>query len=243
MNKALCFIALITLLGSVATTQANPIDPNLTGDVQTDDWNSLTATTVGTDWNNGQVADQYGSGTAVLNKVTNSSIASGQGIYFTGSGPLGPTIPNTFGGTVSVSQATPMPVITPATIVLQIEQGGALGYEFYNDQFPTLSYNGGNQNLAADLSGLVNSFAGPQSPFGDDTTINTYLLQWDLTGLGQAVNSFEITWTHVQHASLREVRLDQSNTYTDLSGLIIPEPTSLLLLGAGGVLLFSRCRK
>ena len=128
------------------------------------------------------------------------------------------------------------PLDIPATpladlenLVLQIQIGEASGWDFFNDVLPALSINGGSA-IAPTLTQLLEqfdsgTFEGPNGP--EPVFINTYLLQWDLTGAG-SIDDLSIAFNGVQHAQAYQLRLDQSDVYAP-----VPEPGTLLLTAVG----------
>jgi hypothetical protein len=236
----LSVLALLFLLAPVA--QASPIDPGLSGNTQYDGWADLTAANNpgypgfpgSAPWPAPIGSNQTGSGDADLDKVAGNAYPASAAIYFGGFG----SAPNTYAGTLELSDATP--VADVETIILQVEIGEALGYDFYDDVFPTLSYNGGTQALGPDntflvdqvLDGYVDTPAGPQPVY-----INTWMVQWDARSLG-AISDFAIEFSGVEHSQVYALRLDQSDVYA------IPEPGSaaLCLVGLAGLALASRKR-
>lgn len=169
-----------------------------------------------------------GSADAFLIKVANGAAgapypASGS-IYF--SGFL--STPHFNGGTLAVRDVTPIGNVE--NIVFQIQMGEAYAYDFLNGTLPTLNYNGGAQALAATGWELAEAFYNGTVEMPDgtqDVFINTYLLQWDVSGLGP-ISDFEIEFSGVQHAQLYAMRLDQSDEYVSLFATAgVPEPSSL----------------
>lgn len=154
------------------------------------------------------------------------------------------SVVNNFGGTVSVFDDTP--VANLATVVFQIDIGEIWLYDFYdsdndgNVDLPVLNYNGGTQRLEATLAEILGQVqrGTHMTPNGPEPVyINTYLLQWDLTGIAEPITSFSIEFSAVEHAQVYAMRLDQSDTYTP-----IPEPT-MLSAAAGALLLLGRRRR
>jgi hypothetical protein len=126
---------------------------------------------------------------------------------------------NTFGGTLAVSDATPVPGL--ATVVFQVQIGEAWTYDFYNHVLPTLSYNGGSQRLPATRSFITDRYDNGtvQMPSGTEHIYNnTYLLQWDLRAIAGPITAFAIEFSGVQHAQVYGMALDQSDTYTEIQG-------------------------
>lgn len=220
------------------------VNPGLSGTTQYDGWLGLTAGNnpgypgfPGTaPWPGPIGSNQAGSGDAGLLKIANGIggapyPASGS-IYYGGfSGDV-----NNNGGTLAVSDNTP--VANLANVVFQIQIGEAWTYDFFNHVQPTLSYNGGAQDIAATGSFVLEKFYNGTvtMPTGDeDVFINTYLLQWDLSGISGPITDFSIQFTGVQHAQLYSLRLDQSDVYIPYGDVVAttPEPSTQALMGMG----------
>ncbi len=258
MRAVLRFVLLLAaalVLGQASTAQAQfvpgdaLISPGYSGTTQFDRWLDLTlAANPGypgfpgsAPWPSPIGSNQPGSGDAVLNKVSNGTgggaYPAGAGLYF---GGFSSTINNP-GGTLSVSDSTP--VANLATIGFQIQIGEAWTYDFLNGILPTLSYNGGAQNLAATSWQLLEQYDNGTvtMPSGPETVyINTYYLTWDTTSLG-AISDFTISFDGVQHAQVYGLQLDQSDT-----AVAVPEPGTWALAGAlliGGIVYRKRFRK
>jgi hypothetical protein len=214
------------------------VDPALPGTTQYDEWDNLTA---GANpgfpgfpgsgaWPNAIGSNVGASGDATLEKTANGTgggpYPAGASIYY---GGFSAAI-NNDGGTLAVSDATP--VANLANVVFQLEIGEAWTFDFFNDVLPTLSYNGGAQNLAATDAYLLHQLDNGTvtMPTGEETVyINTHLLQWDLSGIGDGpITDFEISFTGVQHAQLYGLQLDQSDSYSRYEP--VPEPASAALL-------------
>jgi uncharacterized protein (TIGR03382 family) len=125
-------------------------------------------------------------------------------------------------------------------VVFQVQIGEALTHDFFNGQFPVLSFNGGMQNMPATSNFLIDQFfAGTvQMPTGLEPLFNnTYLLQWDLSAVAGPISSFSISFSGVQHAQLYSMALHQSDVFA-----AVPSPGSLTLLALGGMAALRRRR-
>lgn len=252
-TNAAFWLALLSLsIASGSAAWAAPmalIDPQLPGLTQYDEWAAGSLTSSANPgypgfpgsgaWPGPIGSSAPGSGDANLNKIANGTgggpYPAGSAIYY---GGFSADINNN-GGTLSVTDVTPVAGLS--NLVLQIQIGEAWTYDFWNDVLPTLSYNGGTQDLAADDSHLLEAFFNGTvtMPTGEEAVyINTYLLQWDLSSLGP-IAGVSIKFTGVQHAQLYALRLDQSDEY---SPAVVPEPGTLTLAGMAGVGLMVACR-
>lgn len=261
LSKSSLFTAL-ALAPSLMAGQANAdtINVSLSGTTQYDAWlqadNALTAgSNPGYPGFPGSAAwpapigsSAAGSGDAGLNKVSNGTgggpYPASASIYYGGfSGDI-----NNNGGTLSVADTTPVAGL--ANIVFQLEIGEAWTYDLFDGVLPVLSYTTGSGTYtiagesAAQFGVIEKQFSGTVTmPTGEeDVFVNTYLVQWDLSGLGETVLGFEVHWTAVQHAQLYELRLDQSDTFETLGVSFVPEPASLVLLAMGVCMLTGRRR-
>lgn len=226
------------------------IDPNLPGVTQWDGWLAVeTAPNIWTSslsagqnpgypsfpgsgsWNNPIVSKQGSTGhDAALSKIAGNAFPSGSSLYFGSFTTSGDVL----GGTVSVSDNTPSGL---TNVVFQIEIGEQGGYDFFNGVLPVLNYNKGSQALEADSHTILHqiddgTFDAPTGP--EPIYINSYLLQWDLSGITDPITSFSIDFSGVIHSQVYALRLDQS---------VVPEPaTAGLLAGAAGLLMLRRRR-
>lgn len=182
-------------------------------------------------------------GDAVLAKISNGTgggpYAASGSMYFGGfSGD-----PNVHGGTLAAQDLTP--VADLSNIVFQIQIGEAATYDFYNGVLPTLSYTTSSGTtgglVATDTALLEQYFNGTVTmPTGEEPLyINTYALQWDLSGVSEEITAFSISFTGVQHAQLYAMQLDQNSTYVQA----VPEPAGGMLLGLGSLLVVWRSRR
>ncbi|APW60841.1 PEP-CTERM sorting domain-containing protein [Paludisphaera borealis] len=253
-HTALCFMAAATM--GLFTTSARAdfvpgasiIDPGLPGAAEADVWTNASLTAGGNPGYGGfpgsaawpaPIGSSQG-GDAGLSKLSGAAYPGGSSIYFGGFS----SAQNTLGGTLAVQDGTPVAGL--ANVVFQIQIGEAFGYDFFNHALPVLSYNGGSQNLAATLSLVTDQvyngeFASPTGP--KPLYINTYILQWDLSGIA-GVDGFSIAFSGVQHSQIYALRLDQSDVYEPYAAsAAVPEPASLALLGCGVAALFVKLRK
>jgi hypothetical protein len=94
----------------------------------------------------------------------------------------------------------------------------------------TLSYNGGDQRLVADLSLITSSITLTEPGYGNALR-KDYLFQWDLSGITETIDSFVIEWAVTNHAQSYTFQLDQSDVYSEA----IPEPSTWSLMAAAGI--------
>lgn len=245
-------VLLLLSLG-VRLAAASPmalIDPSLPGNTQYDEWvsGSLTvATNPGYPsfpgngaWPAPIGSSAPGSADAELSKVDNGTgggpYPAGQSIYYGGfSGAF-----NNDGGTLAVTDSTPIAGLS--NLVFQIQIGEAWTWDFLDAVLPTLSYNGGSQNLPGNSSWKLEQFFNGTvaMPTGDEPVyINTYLVQWDLSSAGP-ITDLSIEFTGVQHAQLYAMRLDQ---YDAFEPYVVPEPGSMMLAGTAGLGLLFAARR
>lgn len=251
-NRILLGGALLALSAITSFGQMALVDYDLPGNEQSNVWNSLTAASYpgyggfpGSGAWPGPMASQVatGGGDATLNKISNGTgggpyPASGSMYYGGFSGDI-----NNDGGTLAVVDNSP--IANLSNIVFQIQIGEAWTYDFLDHELPTLTYTTGLGTvvgLAASNSSILEKFYNGtvEMPTGEeDIYINTYALQWDLSGVTEPITSFSISFTGVQHAQLYKLSVEQSDTYVQA----VPEPTSAVLFAAGAVVALSRCRR
>lgn len=197
-----------------------------------DVWTDLSTTGVGfatgfpgsAAWPNGVASQGSSTGTAELLKVSNGTgggpyPASGS-IYFGGfSGDV-----NNEGGTLAVTSTA---IDDLSNVVFQIEIGEAWTYDFFNHELPALIYYVQGDSTAYTLTASYSAVIYQQyngtvtMPSGEESLYNnTYLLQWDFSDI-ENVESFNISFTGVQHSQLYALQLDQGTVFS-----AIPEPST-----------------
>lgn len=233
-------VAAVPALGAIE-------DPHLPGNVRTDGWNFAQVVNPSPDkpygsfgstalWANPIESNAAGGFDAQFNKTAGYGYATGYSIY-PGAGVDGV---NLYGGSFSVKE--PDAITNVKNVVFQLDILEAHGYDFHDHALPALSYNGGTQGLASNESAILSqvysgTFPNPQTGANEPLYLNTWLLQWDLSGVSGPINSFEIDWSTVMHAQMYNARLDQSDVYAPAP---VPEPAMLGLLSLGGLVLLRR---
>lgn len=232
LQRTLLAAAIVGLLATAS--QAEVIDPGLAGVTQYDGWDNLTGGNFpgygsfpgSSPWPAPIGSNQPGSGDATFNKTSGNGYPAGGSIYVGGFS----STPNTLGGSFSVAETSTVAGLE--TVVFQIEIGEAFGYDLFNHASPTLSYNGGAQALTAApvlVEQIQNgTFTNPVTGQPEPVYLNTWLFQWDLSGVVDPISSFSVSFSAVQHAQIYALRLDQSDTLR-----LVPEPASLGLMGLG----------
>jgi len=175
---------------------------------------------------------------------------------------------NTRQGTTGIFEANPVAGLK--NVAIQIEVGGANGYDFYNHStvgmslgslnvtsaFPVLSLTLTDNSvitLAANYAelltlgynGTIPMPTGPNGePVDEPIYISLYGFQWD-TSAYTNIQSFNITWTLVEHTQFYAARLDQGSQFNQVFGATaVPEPSTwaLLIVGTAAGLYFRRRR-
>ena len=181
-----------------------------------------------------------GSGDADLIRVAGSPTGGGpflssSSIYFGNYAQ----VPNAMGGTLRVSDLTPLANLK--TLVFQIQIGEVTGYDLYSA--PSLKINGGSSIVNLLFSGILNRFQNgtypsPATGLDEPVFVNTRAYQWDVSSLG-TVTSFAIDFSGVTHSQIYGLQLDQSSSV--FSSAVIPEPNvGWLVLAAAGFFLIRR---
>lgn len=141
---------------------------------------------------------------------------------------------NVLGGTVRLAESSALSGVQ--SIVFQIQIGEVFGYDFFEPSgFPALTLDGDSSAIPVSFTNLVNSFENGIDPqFGTPVFINTWGYQWNLTN-GQIPASYAITMSGVAHSQIYALRLDSTTVLQQQA--VVPEPSVVSLLLAGGLLL------
>jgi hypothetical protein len=152
-------------------------------------------------------SNQIGSGDADLNKLSGSAFFATDSLYF-GSFTQNQ---NVSGGTLRVRDQTPLPGVR--TIVLQVQIGEAVGFDFHDPLgWPVLKLNGSNSSIGPSFTTELDNFQ--SGTFDSPATgseplhVNTYAFEWNLEA--GAANSVAIDFSAVTHAQIYGIRLDQT---------------------------------
>lgn len=136
-------------------------------------------------------------------------------------------------GSFSVFDTTPIADIE--TVVLQINigegDGGSLDASSLN-----LLLNGGTNAPAPVFSQVIDSGLGFDPSVGD-ITIDVWLVQWDLRGLGPITSIDAQFSTEASSTTIRGLQLDQGSEF-----VLVPAPASAALLSIAGLVTARRRR-
>ena len=139
---------------------------------------------------------------------------------------------NAPGGTLRVSEPSPVPGVK--TIALQVQIGEALGFGFVSPGgSPVLRVNGTATGHLPSRSVLLNryqngSFASPAT--GEEPIyVKTLGYQWDVAELGPVV-SIEIEFSAVTHSQIYQLRLDQTDA-AQPHAVFVPEYFRMVHVG------------
>ncbi|MBK1815700.1 PEP-CTERM sorting domain-containing protein [Luteolibacter yonseiensis] len=179
----------------------------------------------------------------VSNGVGGGPYAASGSVYYGGFSGT----PNLNGGTLSLSNASPLDNLQ--TVLFQIQIGEAATYDFHNHVLPVMSYTLVGDvtlhTLAAAASSNYHKLDNGtiEMPTGTEPLyINSYAMWFDFSEIAGDVESFSVSWTGVQHAQLYGVSLQQDDVAA--SGAIlpvaVPEPSAVLLGGIGFLFLLRR---
>ena len=161
-------------------------------------------------------SNQVGSGDADLSRVVGSPSGGGpylasDSIYF---GNIA-QIPNALGGTLRVTDTTPLTSLK--TVVFQIQIGEAVGYDFHEPAgLPVLKVNGQTIAISASFEPVLlgryqnGTFLSPETEQDEPVYVNTWAFQWNLDQ-GVTVDSFQIEFSAVTHAQVYALQLDQTS--------------------------------
>lgn len=228
---------LLAMAIPAAASQAAFISPALTGTTEYEGWANLTASNIpgygsfpgAAPWPAPIASNEPGSaGKAALDKVSGNAYPAGSSIY-------APFTDTTF--SIESTAASGFDI---NTIVFQIDIGPGNG-GVHLSAAPTLNYNGGSQALAADFTGQSAGafpFVNPIDPTQAGTT-TIFQFQWDLSGIVDNVQTYEIVYADGEHSQTYALQVDTGGTFVQA----IPEPGSLALLAVGSVLVARRRRR
>jgi hypothetical protein len=178
-----------------------------------------------------------GSTSASLNRIAGSPTGGGpflssSSIYFGNFAQ----IPNALGGTLRISNSSPLSNLR--TLVFQLQIGEATGFDFFEPTgFPLLSINGG-ASQAAVFTNLVTrfqsgTFPSPETGQDEPVWVNTWAYQWNLTD--SPVSSYALNFSPVTHAQVYALRVDGTSVLQ--STAVVPEPSAISLLIIGSIVL------
>lgn len=220
--RKLCLMTVLSLFsyGSVADGQVPVL---LNGNQEVEEWTDLTSANhpgfpgfgnLEDLWPSAIESNSGSTGNASFNKQSGGGYPSGGSIY-----------PHFTPGTFVISSDTGLSDVSQ--VVLQVDSGSG-GYNA-----PTLSFNGGNQLLAADFvdafeGGFVSGFGGPLSP-----TTNV-VAQWDLSSFADDISSFEVLFTSAEDAdAIFQLNLDSSDgVFARVQAVPEPGAFACLLFGS-----------
>ena len=208
-------------------THAAFVDLTFAGASSRDGWVSITASSFfrGTypgnaNWSSPIGSNESGSGDAELarlagetedgdpNTTSGGPYPAFESLYF---GSVR-QIPNWLGGTLRISDPTPL--AGAKTIAFQIQIGEADGYDFHEPTgLPVLRVNG-TTVLAPFATQLLNryqsgTFFSPETEQDEPVYVNSWGFQWNINGLGP-ITSLEIDFSGVTHAQIYRMRLQQA---------------------------------
>lgn len=249
MKVAGFFLASLFVAAVNVSAQIIPIDFDAGDSTSLDGWNLQRSIFPGrgffpgvADWANGPAGSNIGDGDAELAKVANGAFGGPYIAEFSLYFGATEEVPGAFGGTVGITDITPLGDLN--TIVLQIQIGEAQGFDLYNDQPPTLMLNG-TTSVDLEFFALINRFQdgtfeipGSDPPQEEPLYVNTWGFQWDLSGFSDPITSFSIQFSGVEHAQVRAIQLNQSNGVYETS--LVPEPSTwiLMVVGLGSLLIY-----
>lgn len=229
MRFAFAGLTVVALgLATVGASADAVITSGLTGSISYDGWDGLTGTQYPgygsypglSPWPGPMVANEAGSGDGTFAIVSGSGYAATNSLY------------SPSGGTFSASDPTPLADLETIVFAMSIGDGEAPG------SAPVLTVNGTNLGEATSAWTLGES---DQVIGGMDVTVSTLAYQWDLTTVA-SVSSFDVSFGLGSHGTLYALQLEQSDTYTLINPVAVPEPTMAGLLATGGVVLLRRRR-
>jgi len=191
-------------------------------------------------WPNPIGSNVEASGDSELARIAGSPAGGGpypasDSIYFGSSAQ----VPNALGGTLHVSDMTPLPNLK--TLVFQIQIGEADGYDFHDPSgYPVLKVNGQTNGVGASFGPVLlgryqnGTFSSPETNQEEPVYVNTWAFQWNLAE-GTTVVSFQVEFSAVTHAQIYAMQLDQSSVLQPQQIFAPSEPApqiQLISLGA-----------
>lgn len=239
------FVAFLSL------ANAQLVNPGLAGTTSYDGWTNLSRYAYtdfpgfpGTpDWPRAIDSAVPGSGDAEITRLATAADGTGgaypaeETLYFFSF----EQVPNALGGTLRVTDPTPLGGVK--TVVLQIQIGEAEGYDFFSPGgVPVLKVNGGAVGVASLTPVTIDryqngTFESPETGLDEPVYVNTWGFQWDVSGLGP-INSIQIDFSAVTHAQIYAMRLDQSSaTYTSS---VFDADTDTRVIGLSGNMAFGQ---
>lgn len=247
--KPIALAAVAAVMMAAGTAKAADYDPIdytslLSGNVADNYWSDLSSVGSGpgfggfpgtSPWPAPGIASQVNTNAdaAYLTKVNGPAggpYPAGGSIYFGGfSAEL-----NYNGGGIIATDSTPIADLS--NIVYQVAIGEAWTYDFWNRAAPTLTLTFGDSTtttLAADFSETLAKVDNGTvtMPTGEENIyINLYAYQWDLASYDD-IASYSLSFNGVQHAQLYDLRLTQSDTFTQV--VAVPETSTYALFTAG----------
>jgi hypothetical protein len=228
-----CTLCLAAGLLLAAPGRAAFLDFSFTGGSSFDGWDDITFNRLGgygsfpgnSAWPAPIESNQAASGDAQLVRIAGGADGGGpypasETLYF-GSFQQ---VPNRLGGTLRVSDSTPL--AGAKTIVLQIQIGEADGYDFHEPTGTPVFRVNGSTVLVPFVTQLLNryqdsTFFSPETEQDEPVYVNSWGFQWNVNGLGP-ITSVEIDFSGVTHSQIYRLRLDQAETLVT-KNIFLPE--------------------
>lgn len=237
MNPAAKLIALLalSLLCHQATAQTVPVSFTGGGTNSFDGWVRMNNSNPNfSGWPTTPAeSNASGSGDAQLVRVSGSAIFATESLYFLSN----QQVTNALGGTLRVSERSPVAGVK--TITLQVQIGEALGYGFVQPSgVPVLKINDTASSLAPTYAKVVNSYQNGtyESPItGEEPVfVKTWAYQWNVGNLG-TISSIQIDFSAVTHAQIYEMRLDQTSVLQTSNVFDVATPAPAISLSGSGL--------